>query len=113
MLADAILDLTMPDDVVLDPFLGSGSTLIAAEKSGRVCYGVELDPKYVDVILRRYRNVTGRDARLEGTGESFPELIASRCPDPEQARPAIPLQQAVQSRGRDRPARRAALGPAA
>ena len=59
MLEDAILDLTQRGEIVLDPFLGSGSTLIAAEKTGRVCRGVELDPLYVDVILRRFEAVTG------------------------------------------------------
>ena len=54
MLEDALLDMTERGDIVLDPFLGSGSTLIAAEKTGRRCRGVELDPLYVDVILRRY-----------------------------------------------------------
>src|SRR5271157_2255232 len=55
MLEDAILDVTKRDDIVLDPFLGSGSTLIAADKTSRVCRGVELDPLYVDVIVRRYQ----------------------------------------------------------
>ena len=53
------LDLTDRGDIVVDPFLGSGSTLIAADKTGRVCRGVELDPLYVDVILRRYQAATG------------------------------------------------------
>jgi len=55
MLEDAFLDLTNRGDIVIDPFLGSGSTLIAADKTGRVCRGVELDPLYVDVIVRRTR----------------------------------------------------------
>ena len=55
MLEDALLDLTNRGDIVIDPFLGSGSTLIAADKTGRVCRGVELDPLYVDVIVRRTR----------------------------------------------------------
>jgi DNA methylase len=54
MLEDALLDLTDRGAIVVDPFLGSGSTLIAADKTGRVCRGIELDPLYVDVILRRY-----------------------------------------------------------
>jgi DNA modification methylase len=52
-LEDALLDLSNRSDIVADPFLGSGSTLIAAEKAGRVCRGVELDPLYVDVIVTR------------------------------------------------------------
>ena len=58
MLADALFDLTNRREIVLDPFLGSGSTLIAAERTGRCCRGVELDPLYIDVILRRYQRET-------------------------------------------------------
>src|SRR6516225_2676495 len=54
MLEDALLDLTARGDIVLDPFLGSGSTLIAAHRTGRVCRGVEIDPIYVDLIIRRF-----------------------------------------------------------
>ena len=78
MLEDALLDMSNRGDIVLDPFLGSGSTLLAAERTGRRCCGVELDPLYVDVILRRYEAVTGRPAVLEGTGETFAELALRR-----------------------------------
>ena len=54
MLQDALIDLTNRGEIVLDPFLGSGSTLIAAENTGRVCCGIELDALYVDVIIRSY-----------------------------------------------------------
>ncbi|WP_375458920.1 DNA modification methylase [uncultured Enterovirga sp.] len=79
MLEDALLDVTNRGDIVLDPFLGSGSTLIAAEKTGRVCRGVELDPLYVDVIATRYQEVTGRQAVLESTGETFTEVRTRRA----------------------------------
>ena len=59
LLAYQMTNNTKGEDIVLDPFLGSGSTLIAAQKSGRVCYGAELDPKYVDVIVERWVNFTG------------------------------------------------------
>jgi DNA modification methylase len=62
MLEDALLDLTVRGEIVLDPFLGSGSTLLAAEKAGRVCRGVEIDPAYVDLVIRRYEAVTGLKA---------------------------------------------------
>ena len=78
MCADAILDLTNRDDIVLDPFLGSGSTLIAAHRTGRRCFGIELDPLYVDVAVRRYQEVFGRAAILESTGEAFERLSQSR-----------------------------------
>jgi DNA modification methylase len=79
MLEDALLDLTNRGEIVLDPFLGSGSTLIAADKAGRVCRGVELDPLYVDVIIRRYEAVTGQAAVLADTGETFADLAARRA----------------------------------
>ncbi len=78
MLADAIKDVTHRGDIVLDVFMGSGSTLIAAEETGRVCCGMELDPLYVDVAVRRWQNRTGRSAICSETGESF-DARAERC----------------------------------
>ena len=78
MLKDAILDLTRRGDIVLDPFLGSGSTLLAAEAVGRVCRGVELDPLYVDVIVRRFEAATKSSATAMETGESFEDLARRR-----------------------------------
>jgi DNA modification methylase len=78
MLEDAILDLTNRGEIVIDPFLGSGSSLMAAHKTGRICRGVELDPLYVDVIVRRYEAATGNGAVLVETGETFMELSARR-----------------------------------
>jgi DNA modification methylase len=52
-------------EVVLDPFLGSGSTLVAAQQLGRRCFGMDLDPRYVDVAVQRWEAFTGRHARLE------------------------------------------------
>lgn len=57
-----LVDFTNEADAIFDGFLGSGSTLIAAEKTGRICYGMELDPKYVDVIIKRYEDYTGNKA---------------------------------------------------
>lgn len=57
--AVAIIKSSKPEDIVLDTFLGSGTTLIASEKTGRICYGMELDPKYIDVIIERYCQYTG------------------------------------------------------
>jgi DNA modification methylase len=78
MLEDALLDLSQRGEIVLDPFLGSGSTLMAAEKSCRRCRGIELDPLYVDVIIRRYQMTTGYTAHLRSTGETFDHLSLSR-----------------------------------
>lgn len=63
LLAYQITNNTKGQDIVLDTFLGSGSTLIAAQKLGRICYGLELDPKYVDVILKRWEDYTGQEAK--------------------------------------------------
>jgi DNA modification methylase len=81
MLQDALIDLTNRGEIVLDPFLGSGSTLIAAENTGRMCCGVELDPLCVDVIIRRYQGVTGTTATLADTGEPFEKLVDRRRED--------------------------------
>ena len=81
MLGDALIDLTNRGEVVLDPFLGSGSTLIAAENTGRICCGIELDPLYVDVIIRRFEAETGTPAILAETGETFEDLAARRRND--------------------------------
>jgi DNA modification methylase len=78
MLSDAIRDASHRGDIVLDGFLGSGSTLIAAERTGRVCRGVELDPLYVDSIVRRWEKATGRVATLFPGGETFAQVAARR-----------------------------------
>ena len=78
MLQDALIDLTNRGEIMLDPFLGSGSTLIAAEKTGRICCGIELDPLYVDVIIRRYEAETGIAAILAESGETFEKVVARR-----------------------------------
>ena len=67
-------------DTVLDPFGGSGSTLIACEKVARQARLIELEPKYCDVIIRRWQEFTGQEASLEGDGRSFTALGAERNP---------------------------------
>jgi 16S rRNA G966 N2-methylase RsmD len=74
MVADAILDSTARGDIVLDAFLGSGTTLIAAERTGRRCCGLELDPPYVDTIIRRWQALTGGTAHHAASGRSFDDL---------------------------------------
>lgn len=74
MISDAILDCTARGDVVLDPFLGSGSTLMAAERTGRKCRGLELDPLYVDVAIRRWQRLTGDAAIHAESGRRFDDL---------------------------------------
>ncbi|HEY6767706.1 MAG TPA: site-specific DNA-methyltransferase, partial [Candidatus Sulfotelmatobacter sp.] len=71
LVADAILDCSNRGDVVLDSFSGSGSTLMAAERVGRICYAMELDPLYVDVAIRRWQRLTGDFAIHGVTGKRF------------------------------------------
>lgn len=79
LIKDAILDASNRGGVVLDTFLGSGSTLIAAEKAGRICYGVELEPKYVDTAIRRYESLgEKRSAVHMGSGKTYQELLAAK-----------------------------------
>ena len=74
MVADALLDCSAPGDIVLDAFLGSGSTVIAAERTGRLCYGIELDPIYVDTAIRRWQRYTGSHAVHLASGKRFDDI---------------------------------------
>ena len=78
MVADALLDSSARGDVVLDAFLGSGSTLIAAERTGWCCLGIELDPSYVDVAVKRWQRFTGDHAIHVVNGKRFDELVDDR-----------------------------------
>jgi len=77
MVADAILDTSARGAIVLDPFLGSGTTLMAAERVGRVCCGIEIDPVYVDVAIARWQKFTGGIAIHAESGRSFTEIESS------------------------------------
>src|ERR1700681_547240 len=79
-----ILNHAKRGELVYDPFLGSGTTLAAAELTERVCYGMELDPKYMDVIVQRWQNLSGKQARLEGDGSSFDEVRTERLNSSEE-----------------------------
>jgi DNA modification methylase len=82
LVADALKDCTRRGDIVLDPFGGSGTTLIAAERTGRQARLIEYDPAYCDVIMRRFERVTGRQAKQAATGMTFEDVAeqhASRC----------------------------------
>jgi DNA modification methylase len=71
-----ILNNSSPGQAVYEPFMGSGTTLIAAETTGRVCLGIELNPAYVDVAVERWQRFTGKAAVLDGSGEAFDDLKA-------------------------------------
>jgi DNA modification methylase len=73
-----ILNHLRRGELVFDPFLGSGTTLAAAELTERVCDGIELDPKYVDVIVQRWQSLTSKKATLDGEGRTLDEIAQER-----------------------------------
>lgn len=79
LIADAIRDTTHRGDIVLDGFCGSGSTVLAAERTGRRCFGIELDPLYVDTIIRRWQDETGGHAVLANDDTLFAEAEETRA----------------------------------
>src|SRR3954466_3824463 len=76
-----------PGQVIYEPFCGSGTTIIAAELTGRACHAIELSPAYVDVAVQRWQAFTGRTATLDGTHQSFVAVAA------ERQQSVIPLEQ--------------------
>jgi len=68
---------TRKGDSLYDPFGGSGTQIIACEKLGRISYTMELDPKFCDVIVKRWQQFTGKQAKLESTGQTFDDLVNS------------------------------------
>lgn len=85
LVADAIKDCSRRNDFVLDPFAGSGTILIAAERTGRVARALEIDPNYVDVSVKRWEAYTGKRAILAATGETYEEIEASKASAPQAA----------------------------
>ncbi len=81
LVADAIQDVTRRNDIVLDPFAGSGTTVIAAEKTGRRAGVMEIEPAYCDVIVRRYERYAGKPATLAATGQTFEQIVEIRSGD--------------------------------
>lgn len=123
LIADLILDTTKRGELVLDPFMGSGTTIIAAEKTGRIAYGIELDPLYVDVAVRRYEAYTRQQAVHIGSGKSFRELgeerqkealaLVEKRMDEAQA-PAVPPERTQEAGGpTERPSSSASEGSTA
>ncbi|BAQ16628.1 site-specific DNA-methyltransferase [Methyloceanibacter caenitepidi] len=88
MIADAMRDCSRRGSIVLDAFAGSGTTIIAAEQTGRRAFCLEIDPHYADVAIRRWQKLTKRDATLESTGQTFDELTAAtgNIPQPSKGR---------------------------
>jgi DNA modification methylase len=77
LVSDAVLDSTARNDIVLDPFLGSGTTLLSAQRTERRCYGIELDPLYVDTAIERWQRMTG-DQATNTRGETFDQVKLQR-----------------------------------
>jgi hypothetical protein len=100
LVADALLDCTAPGDVVLDQFAGSGTTILAAEKVGRIAYCLEYEPRYVDVAIMRWQQLTKLEATLESDGRTFEEIGQVRAKSTNQP-PGNPFTPAGgQSRSR-------------
>jgi DNA modification methylase len=89
-----ILNNSSVGDAVYEPFLGSGTTLIAAEATGRICFGVEIDPTYVDVAIRRWQAFSGQRAMRQRDGLSFDEA-ASEAAELARENPYIRTDQEV------------------
>jgi len=95
LVADAIRDCSKRGDLVLDPFCGSGTILIAAERTGRKARALEIDPLYVDVAIRRWEALTGKSATLV-SGETFEEIAEQRT---AALQPHQPEENAPQTGG--------------
>jgi DNA modification methylase len=100
LVADAIKDCSQRGAIVLDPFGGSGTTMVAAQKSGRLARLIEYDPAYCDVILRRFEAATGASAILARTGQTFGDVAAactepgiSHYPDQRRSSPTSPARK--------------------
>lgn len=79
LVSEMLTAFSDPDDLVFEPFLGSGTQLISAQKNGRTCCGMELAAEYADVAVRRWQNFSGQSATLEGDGRTFDEIAAERA----------------------------------
>ncbi len=79
LMTKPILNHTKRGELVYEPFLGSGTTLAAAETTSRVCYGIELDPKFVDVVIQRWQGMTGKQTVLDGDGRTFADISGERA----------------------------------
>jgi DNA modification methylase len=107
LVADALLDCTARGDVVLDQFAGSGTIFLAAEKVGRVAYGLEIEPRYVDVAITRWQQLTKLEVTLEGDGRTFEEIKEARAnsndpPEEHRSDPFVsqPRPQRAADRGK-------------
>jgi DNA modification methylase len=100
LIADTMRDCSRRGSIILDAFAGSGSSIMAAEQIGRRAFCIEIDPRYVDVAIRRWQRFTGRDATLESTGQTFEELLTGRACKPSQVNHSRPLKRIATKGGR-------------
>jgi DNA modification methylase len=100
LIADTMRDCSRRGSIILDAFAGSGSSIMAAEQIGRRAFCIEIDPRYVDVAIRRWQRFTGRDATLESTGQTFEELLTGRACEPSQVNHSRPLKRIATKGGR-------------
>ncbi len=103
LVADALRDCTRRADLVLDTFSGSGTTIMAAERVGRVACALEIEPHYVDVAIRRWQSFTGKDAVHLETGHCFQELASTRAVEgipPRLSQPSVSLSRTTRRRSR-------------
>ncbi|WP_423066123.1 site-specific DNA-methyltransferase [Devosia sp. CN2-171] len=98
MIADAIMDLTDRNELVIDSFVGSGTLIVAAQKTGRIARCTELDPLYVDVAIRRFRSRFGIEAIHEATGQTFDAVAAERMSEPPEPTPDVDPPVRVRTR---------------
>lgn len=96
-----MLNNSSPGQAIYEPFLGSGTTLIAAQSAARVCFAIELDPLYVDVAVRRWQAFTGEKAKLVGDPRAFDEIAAERTQRAAESQPAAPASSQPTSRWYD------------
>jgi DNA modification methylase len=111
LVADAIRDCSKRGGIVLDAFSGSGTTLIAAERTGRAGAALELDPKYVDVAVRRWQRFTGKNAKLAGLGETFEAVSSSRSMQRADGKADPAAEKAARPASAEAPRRRRARRP--
>lgn len=97
LVADAIRDVTNRGQIVFDGFMGSGTTVLAAERTGRIAYGIDIDPGYVDVTIQRWQNMTKREAVLEETGETFEQVKVRRAQPAEEFAAPPQVELALES----------------
>lgn len=82
LVADALLDVTKRGDIVLDPFMGSGTTILACEREQRICRGIELDPAYVDVAIGAWSMMTGKPVIHANLRQTYEEVKEARKAEP-------------------------------